>query len=141
MVLERLKEVLASDYRGPRAGFTEAHVLKAVLTIGKTGSVGRGKLGSLLDLGQGEVRTLIKRLKEQGLISIKATGCALTKNGTSEYESILKIISWSSQVDCSTLQVGKVCWAIIVRGRSKNVKKGIEQRDAAVKLGANGAFT
>ena len=141
MALGRLGEVLASDYKGPRAGFTEAHVLKAILTIGKLGSVGRGKLGSLLDLGQGEVRTLIKRLKDTGLISIEAEGCVLTDDGRREHVRILKVLPWSSEVDGTSLDFGRQYWALVVRARPGRVRNGIEQRDAAVKSGANGALT
>ena len=81
MVLEALREVLDSDYRGPRAVFTQVHVLKAMIAIGRAGSVGRGRLGTLTGLGQGEVRTLIKRLKDNDLIVIEANGCALSKKG------------------------------------------------------------
>src|SRR5207253_5255348 len=68
MSLQVLRDVLSSEYRGPRAIFSEVHVLRAILAIGTSGSVGRGRLGSLVGLGQGEVRTLIKRMKENDLI-------------------------------------------------------------------------
>ncbi len=141
MVLETLREVLESEYRGPRAVFTQIHVLKALIAIGRTGSVGRGRLGALTGLGQGEVRTLIKRLKDNDLIIIEANGCALSKKGEREYAKISSLLLWSSPVDGESLEIGGRCWAVVVAGASKKVRYGIEQRDAAIKAGADGAFT
>jgi len=141
MTLEALREVLSSDYKGPRAVFSEVHVLKALLAIGAAGSVGRGKLGSLVGLGQGEVRTLIKRLKENDLIRIQPDGCRLSRKGEREFAKLKEKIPWSSRVDAKSLGIGDECAAVLVRGAGQDVKKGIEQRDAAVRVGANGAFT
>ncbi|MDA4114186.1 MAG: hypothetical protein OK474_09090 [Thaumarchaeota archaeon] len=141
MVLETLREVLDSDYRGPRAVFTQVHVLKALIAIGRAGSVGRGRLGTLTGLGQGEVRTLIKRLKDNDLIAIEANGCTLSKKGEREYGKISSLLLWSSSVDARELELGERCWAVVVAGAAKKVRYGIEQRDAAIRAGADGAFT
>ncbi len=141
MVLEKLGEVLTSNYKGPKAGFTQAHVLKAVLVLGHLKSVGRYRLGLILDLGQGEVRTLIRRLKETGLVVIQTSGCSLTKVGQKEYLKINRLLPWSFAVNGRSLGMGESCWVVDVRGRSDRIKKGIEQRDAAVKAGAKGALT
>jgi len=141
MPSEVLREVLSADYRGPRAVFSEVHVLKAIMAVGKAGSVGRGRLGSLLDLGQGEVRTLIRRLSEKGLIAVKADGCTLTAKGMREFQRLEDEMPWSAAVPGKALMIGDECWAVLVRGAKDQVRLGIEQRDAAVRAGANGAFT
>ncbi len=141
MVVEALREVLDSDYRGPRAVFTQVHVLKALLVIGRSGGVGRGRLGTLTGLGQGEVRTLIKRLKDNQLIVIEPDGCKLSKKGEKEYAKISSQLVWSGPVEAKGLELGRECWAVVVRGAAASVRYGIEQRDAAIKAGANGAFT
>jgi hypothetical protein len=141
MTLEALRDVLSSEYRGPRAVFSEVHVLKAILAIGAAGAVGRGRLGSLVGLGQGEVRTLIKRLKENDLILIQPDGCRLSRKGEREFQRLKEKIPWSSGVEARSLGIGVKCGAIIVRGAGRGVRKGIEQRDAAVRVGAIGAFT
>jgi len=141
MTLEVLRDVLSAEYKGPRAVFSEVHVLSAILAIGSAGSVGRGKLGALVGLGQGEVRTLIKRLKENGLISIEPDGCKLSRKGEKEFQKLREKVPWSSKVRAKSLGIGDECHAALVRGAAKNVRKGIEQRDAAVRVGANGAFT
>ncbi|HEV2390270.1 MAG TPA: DUF4443 domain-containing protein [Nitrososphaerales archaeon] len=141
MTLEALRDVLSSDYKGPRAVFSEVHVLKAILAIGAAGAVGRGRLGSLVGLGQGEVRTLIKRMRENDLIRIQPDGCRLSKKGEREFQKLREKIPWSSPVDAKSLGIGDDCAAILVRGAAKNVRRGIEQRDAAVRVGAVGALT
>lgn len=141
MTLEAIREVTSSAYKGPRAVFSEVHVLMAILAIGAAGAVGRGRLGSLVGLGQGEVRTLIKRMRENDLIRIRPEGCSLSKKGEREFQKLREKIPWSSLVDAKSLGIGDECAAILVRGAAKNVRKGIEQRDAAVRVGAVGAFT
>ncbi len=141
MSLQVLREVLSSEYKGPRAGFSEIHVLRAIMVIGANDLVGRGRLGNLVWLGQGEVRTLIKRMKEKDLISIEPGGCRLSEKGEREYRKLREKLPWSSVVRASALGIGEKCWAVLVRGASSNVRKGIEQRDAAVRAGANGALT
>src|SRR5437899_6709573 len=141
MSLQVLRDVLSSEYKGPRAIFSEVHVLRAILAIGTSGAVGRGKLGSIVGLGQGEVRTLIKRMKENDLIVIQPDGCKLSRKGEREFHKLREKIPWSSEVRAKSLGIGDKCSAVLVRGAATNVKKGIEQRDAAIKAGALGAFT
>jgi hypothetical protein len=141
MPLEALRDVLSSEYKGPRAVFSEVHVLRAILAIGAAGAVGRGRLGSLVGLGQGEVRTLIKRMKENDLILIEPDGCKLSRKGEREFQRLKGKIPWSSDVRAKSLGIGDNCSALLVRGAGGSVRKGIEQRDAAVRVGANGAFT
>ncbi|MDA4130681.1 MAG: hypothetical protein OK457_07910 [Thaumarchaeota archaeon] len=139
---KQIEAILASDYRGPRAGYGEVDVLKAIYAIGKsTSSVGRHKLGQLTGLGQGEVRTLISRLKDNELIVVDSKGITFAEKGRKEFDSMSKLIPDSSAVDASDLDLGKFTWFIIVRDRASKVKKGLEQRDAAIRAGAAGALT
>lgn len=139
--LKSFGALVSSEYRGPRAGFGEAEVLKAILDIGKIGNVGRGRLAKQLDLGSGEARTLIRRLKNANLIRIESNGCSLTKMGEKKYEEIVKSLPWSSEVPGPLLGIGNKCHAVILRNTKTKLRKGIEQRDAAIKTGAIGAIT
>src|SRR5712692_2158381 len=141
MSIQVLRDVLSSEYKGPRAIFSEVHVLRAILVIGTSGAVGRGRLGSLVGLGQGEVRTLIKRMKEKDLIVIQPDGCKLSRRGGKEFQKLKEKIPWSSKVRAKSLGIGDKCSAVLVRGAARNVRKGIEQRDAAIRVGAIGALT
>ena len=92
-------------------------------------------------MGQGEVRTLIKRMKANDLIVIEADGCKLSRKGSKEFAKLRSKLPWTSKVRASPLGIGPECAAVLVRGAAKEVRKGIEQRDAAVRVGAVGALT
>jgi hypothetical protein len=143
VVLKRqLKAVLTSDYRGPKAAYGEVDVLRALFAIGKSETnLGRAKLGQLTGLGQGEIRTLIARLKTSGLIVVDAKGCALTEKGKREFSVVAKTLPYSSLVEARPLGLGKCAWSIIVRGNQNKIRSGIEQRDASIRIGAGGALT
>ena len=116
-------------------------MLKALLEIERNRSIGRTRLGSSLSLGQGETRTLLRRLKEAELINVKPIGCELTEKGRRNASRIRKLFPWESTIDGTSLRLGEVSHAILARGGSGKVKNGIEQRDAAIKSGASGALT
>ncbi len=139
---KQIQAVIASDYRGPKAGYGEVDVLKALWAIGKSPSgVGRYKLGQLIGLGQGEVRTLISRLKDNDLIAVDPKGITLTEKGKKEFDTISRALPYSSEVEAPGLDLGEFHWAIIARDKASKVRKGLEQRDAAIRAGASGALT
>ncbi len=139
---KQIQSVLVSDYRGPRASYSEVDVLKALIAIGNSeASVGRFKLGKTTGLGQGEVRTLIARLKDAGLISVDSRGCSLTEKGRKKFELISRTIPTSETVNAKDLDLGKFSWYVVVRDREEKVRKGLEQRDASIRAGATGALT
>ena len=140
-MLDRLGVLKGTNYRGPKAGFSNTHVVKAMMEIGERKKVGRTRLASLLNLGQGEIRTLLKRLRENGLIEIVSNGCQLTELGRRNNFELRKAIPWRTSIDGSSLGIGAYCFAIIIRGKSAKVTKGLEQRDAAIRAGASGALT
>ena len=141
-IKKQIQEVLASDYRGPRAAYGEVEVLKAIFGIGysKT-NLGRSRLGQLTGLGQGEIRTLISRLKTSDLIIVDARGCKLTEKGKKVFSALSKALPFSSHVEVRPLGLGRSAWAILVRTSEKKIRSGIEQRDASIRVGANGALT
>jgi len=139
---KQIQAVLASDYRGPRAAYGEVDILKSLFAIGKSKTnLGRTRLGQLTGLGQGEVRTLISRLKNSGLIVVNAKGASLTEKGKREFAEISKSLPSSSQVEARTIGLGKYAWSIVVRDNHTKIRSGIEQRDGSIRAGAGGALT
>ncbi|MHB1869218.1 MAG: DUF4443 domain-containing protein [Nitrososphaerales archaeon] len=139
---KQIQAVLASDYRGPKAAYGEVDILKSLFAIGKSKTnLGRTRLGQLTGLGQGEVRTLISRLKNSGLIVVDAKGASLTEKGKREFVGITKSLPYSSQVEARTIGLGKYAWSIIVRDNQTKIRSGIEQRDGSIRVGAGGALT
>jgi hypothetical protein len=95
----------------------------------------------LTGLGQGQIRTLIARLKESNLILVDAKGTSLTEEGRKEFLHVKRALPYSSLVEARPLGLGKSAWAIIVREKENRIRSGIEQRDASIRVGAGGALS
>jgi predicted transcriptional regulator len=137
-VLERAAAKLAPG-RAPY--FIEAHLVKALMTIDDEGTVGRVKLSKTLGLGEGTIRTLIRHLENEKLIKISKAGIALTSLGKKLTIDLKSRISKGIEVPRSSLTVGPFSVAILVKNAADAVRSGVEQRDAAIKIGALGATT
>ena len=121
--------------RGPLPRFTELHVRQALEFIAQQRRISRKELGEKLGIGEGSTRTILDRLKGRGLVTSSRGGHALTAKGRRWLGKPLEYV----RVDAGDLTVGEVDVATIVRGAAKKVKRGIEQRDEAIKAGADGA--
>jgi len=137
-ILERAAAKLAPG-RAPY--FIEAHLVKALMTIDAEGPVGRVKLSKTLGLGEGTIRTLIKHFENEGLIKTSKTGIVLTNSGKKLTSSLKSRISKETEVPRSFLTVGPFNVAILIKNAADAIKGGLEQRDAAIKVGALGATT
>lgn len=126
---------------GPSPSFDRAHLLLAFMAIGASGTIGRGALAKRAGLGEGAVRTVLKRLRAGGYARADASGCHLTAPGVAVYGILRRELSEPLRLDGSRLTVGQAQTALAVRGAGHLVKKGLEQRDSAVKAGAAGATT
>jgi len=137
-VIERVTSKVAPG-RGP--SFTEAHVIKALEIIGGGEAVGRIRLSKELELGEGATRTLVKHLKNEGIIEISRNGIALSEYGEKLFSDLRSRISEEVEVPPSPLTVGAFNVAVLVRDAASVVKTGLEERDTAIKAGALGATT
>lgn len=136
-----LRRVAAKLAPGRAPFFIEAHIVKALMTIDIEGPVGRIKLSKKLGLGEGTIRTLIKHLETEGLVETSKAGLALTDSGKKLTSNLQSKISKEIEVPESSLTVGPFNVAILIKNAAHTVKGGIEQRDAAMKIGALGATT
>ncbi len=137
----RIKEILeslsASQAQGPQPSFQSFQLLDALLTIDREAPIGRKKLSEKLGVGEGTVRTMLQRLKAESLVEVKGKGgCALSEKGKrliSELrERLVEVGSLSLRLPWDYPEN----YALIVRGASSKVRRGIEQRDEAIKAGA-----
>jgi hypothetical protein len=124
---------------GPNPGFGREHTVLAFLTIGGAGTIGRESLAQQSGLGQGSVRTILKRFRQEGFVKTDPFGCHLTESGEAMYQSILKKVTPLVPIDGSPLSVGKSQVGILVRTKGRHVTNGISQRDSAIRVGATGA--
>ena len=92
-------------------------------------------------MGEGAVKTLILHLKEEGLADSLRSGTFLTKKGQKFVGELFKITSEECDVPKCSISLGKNNHAILLRNLAKEIKTGIEQRDASILYGATGAIT
>jgi predicted transcriptional regulator len=137
-VLDRVTSKIAP---GRTPSFTEAHVLKALETIGKHRFVGRIRLSKELGSGEGTTRTLVKHLKREKLVEVSRKGIVLSESGKELLSKFRSYISEGVEIPPGALTVGPHNFAVLVRNRGHAVKYGLEQRDAAIRAGASGATT
>lgn len=138
---EVIEKVAGKIAPGRSPLFTEVHVVKALEEINAQKSIGRLKLSKELQLGEGAVRTLVKHLRNEGLIEISKLGISLSERGRRVFSGLRTVVSEHVEVPSSPLTVGRFNVAILVRGKADAVKYGLEQRDMAIIAGAKGATT
>jgi predicted transcriptional regulator len=142
MSVKRLLEGLTLEKApGPTPSFTVFDIMKVLEIIAETGSIGRGKLSEGLGLGGGATRTLLARLKDAELVFTSKSGCSFTEKGRRVWTEIKTVLAQKTEMEKNELTFAAHNVAILVKGRSQKVKKGLEQRDAAVRAGAKGATT
>ena len=138
----RLLERIVSRY-GPSKilSFNTAHVLKSLPLLQQNQYVSRAKLSKDLGLGEGSIRTLIKHLKANNIINTTRAGCYLTGKGKKLSSNILSVIANEVSIPTNSITVGNHNYAVLVRGYAFAVATGLEQRDAVIKFGGQGATT
>ncbi len=124
---------------GRSPDYTKAHLLYALILLEKQ-RIGRKQLAEELRLGEGTIRTLLSRLQDEKLIAITRPGAKLSNQGEAYLRKINMVMSWTS-IPRTEATVDVVNWGVLVRGVSKQVRYGVEQRDQALIHGATGAST
>lgn len=137
-VIERVASKLAP---GRTPSFNEAQIVKALEIISVYGNVGRIRLSKELGLGEGATRTLLKHLKNEGIIAGSKHGIALSEYGKKWFLNLRSKISEGIEIPNSPITIGQFNVAVLVRDVAHRVKMGIEQRDMAIRAGALGATT
>ena len=123
-----------------RASYSPVHIVKILFLLSEK-PMGRFQLMKEMEMGEATIKTLIKRLKKNKLIKSSTKGNILTETGNELLKKIMMKISKPIKIDTSGYTVGKYNTAILIKNSSEKVKFGIEQRDEAIKIGADGATT
>ena len=137
-IIERVTRKIAP---GRAPSFNEAQVVKALEIISAYGTLGRVRLSKELELGEGATRTLLKHLKKEGLIEGSRRGITFSEYGKKLFSNLRSKISEGIDLPNSPLTVGPFNIAVLVRNMAHGVRRGVEQRDTAIKAGALGATT
>ena len=123
---------------GPIPKFNDYHLWKALYYLDDKESIGRKKLSSLLDIGEGSTRTIISLLQNHGIISINKSGIILTSAGMDLKKKTRMDLA---PISIKELTIGEYNFAVRIPRLAHQVSFGCEERDAAIEAGATGATT
>ena len=133
---------IASRYAPSRMlSFELIHIFKVLQLLSTKDHISRSLLCDELDLGEGSFRTLLKHLKMQHLIKSTNAGTRLTDKGRRIFTELLESIPAETDIPKCSVALGKYNYAILLKRYAFAINSGIEQRDAAIKVGACGATT
>ena len=138
----RAIEKVASRYAPSRPlSFSAVHVIVALQLMQSMGHVSRSALEKELSLGGGAVKTLIKHMKMAGLIETSNGGTKMTARGAGICKGITASMPSEIAVPRSSVALGRYNYAVLLKEMGFAVRSGIEQRDAAIRVGGTGATT
>ena len=137
--MEVIDEVIGSQAPGPLPSFSRIHVLMVLDVLYRSGPMGRASLARAVGLGEGAIRTVLSRLCGAGLVEVSRRGCELTEEGRSLWSAIRSKLLRLGEIRNAPVEGGG--FAYIVKGASRKVRLGVEQRDEAIRAGARGAIT
>ena len=134
-----IHQIAGKKAPGPSTTFTVFHIFYALELIAQK-QLGRNKLAEKLEVGDGAVRTIISRLKEEDLIETSKQGCNLTRKGLDIWKQFEEIFPKQMALPRSDLSSSEFNYAFLVKNCGQKVKSGINQRDAAIFAGALNAL-
>jgi hypothetical protein len=140
-IVKILDAVTSRKVLGPTPAFTQLHVMETLEILGSEGTMGRIKISRKLRLGEGSARTMLKHMKKAGLIEGSRLGYGLTRRGLKVYKFFRDNVKGPVNLPKTDITFGSCNVAFLVRKAERSVKYGVEQRDAAIMVGAQGAIT
>lgn len=137
MQLTEILKELSKREPGPQPTFREFEFLDLLLVLDKEGVIGRKRLSEYLGVGEGVVRTMIRRLRVQSLIEVSGRGgCKLSDKGKRVVEEIKRRMRNIGSIDLKLPWDYSSNYVLIVKGASDKIRRGLEQRDEAIRAGA-----
>ncbi len=123
-----------------RANYASVHVVKALLLIDKE-KCGRERLMKELALNEASARTMLRNLEKNGLIKSSYRGRLLAPRGRKFIEALNKKVSGPAMVMKTGITMSDCNIAYLVKNAARKIRKGVEQRDQAILMGAQGLTT
>jgi len=123
---------------GPVHRFADYHVYRTLLLLSDGRRRGRKSLADAVKVGEGSMRTIVEFLREKGYVDVKQTGIKISYKGQ---EFLRNLPIRMERLEPSDISIAVRNVAVLVRSRAEKISLGIEQRDAAIKAGAEGATT
>ena len=112
-----------------------------LLILEREGPIGRYRLTPMLNISEGRVKGMLRRMRDKGYLKAGKAGCRITDEGKRKLKEWLRSrnILNIREIDASPLKVGPKSILIHVHGKAHRIRMGVEQRDVAVRAGALGA--
>lgn len=123
---------------GPVHRFADHHVYRTLILLSDGRRRGRKQVADAINVGEGSMRTIVEYLRDKGYVEIRQTGIKISARGL---EFLRGMPIRMERLEPSDLSIAVRNVAVLVRDRADRISLGIEQRDAAIKAGADGATT
>jgi hypothetical protein len=123
---------------GPLQRFANYHVYRTLLLLSDGKRRGRKQISEAVKVGEGSMRTILEHLREKHLIDIRQTGVKISSRGL---EHLHQLPIRLERLEPSDISIAERNVAVLVHGKANLITLGIEQRDFAIKAGAEGATT
>lgn len=138
----RSLQKICNNYAPSRViSFNMVHVFKALQLIKSRGHISRDLLSKELGLGEGSIRTLMRHLQMNNMIKATNAGTTMTQKSKALLLELLSSIPTEMNLPKCSIALGKFNYVVLLKQHSHAIKSGVEQRDAAIKIGAKGATT
>ncbi len=113
--------------------FKPHHAAVALILIGREQPLGRYDLCEKMSIGEGSVRTLLKRLSEADYIeAVGKQGQTLTQKGKNLFERVSKDVPIGLTLNIRLLVMYEYAFANLVKSALSRITDGIRQRDEAI---------
>jgi len=120
--------------------FDDLDLVTLFLEIGNI-TASREKLATIMELGEGSIKSMIKILKNKNLVLTEKSGNKLTKKGKKYFSEINKIISPIIKINQDIFKDKLNVYGCILRKYEKNkLKKQYIARENAIRVGCNSAM-
>jgi DNA-binding MarR family transcriptional regulator len=135
---------LCEPVGGVKPSFDTYHVYLALRSLHREEPIGRVALARRLSIGGSSVKTLIRRMKERGLIDVdRVAGAFLTQKGREVAESLENTLKLLGPLDLSSICGDCGAYGLVIRGFRDTLSLRIgylRLRDQIVREGAEGAI-
>jgi predicted transcriptional regulator len=143
-MLKKLMSEMRERKRGPTPKIDLEDLATVLIMIKHSGGMGRYRISEEMEIPNGTIRGVLKKLSETGILKATPRGCELTDLGEKmlmEYliEMGIEKIELYEGDEFNLIAPGKAKVLAILRSGAEKVTNGLMQRDEAVRAGADGA--
>jgi predicted transcriptional regulator len=143
-MLKKLMSEMREGKRGPTPKIDLEDLATVLIMIKHSGGMGRYRISEEMEIPNGTIRGVLKKLSETGILKATPRGCELTDLGEKmlmEYliEMGIERIELYEGDEFNLIAPGKAKVLAILRSGAEKVTNGLMQRDEAVRAGADGA--